>query len=200
MGADYYVPKPYHASAAALRRSAKPMFLDLSISILYARGERLPAQRVDGFRSALATPYSSTWTRPRLKSSRACRGGLLLKVVGALERRGYDIRGKMTAPISRVPRRAPPKSKSDPSARFMSMSRKTRSIFLGGTLYCRRPTTPPQTRGFPAPSRFDRAAILRYAQWVWRDAGLAMTGRSQIANCRSCERLRKNRPLDLCDG
>jgi hypothetical protein len=35
------------------------------------------------------------------------------KVVGALERRGYDIRGKMSAPISRVPRRTPPKPKSD---------------------------------------------------------------------------------------
>ena len=32
------------------------------------------------------------------------------------------------------------------------------------------------------------------------DAGLVMIERSQIANCRSCERLRKNRPLDLCDG
>ena len=40
--------------------------------------ERLLAQRVDGFRSALATPYSRAWTtRPRLKSSRACRDGSL---------------------------------------------------------------------------------------------------------------------------
>jgi hypothetical protein len=35
------------------------------------------------------------------------------KVVGALERRGYDIRGKMSTPINRVPRRAPPKPKSN---------------------------------------------------------------------------------------
>jgi hypothetical protein len=35
------------------------------------------------------------------------------KALGALERRGYDIRGKLTAPVSRVPRRAPPKPKSD---------------------------------------------------------------------------------------
>jgi hypothetical protein len=35
------------------------------------------------------------------------------KVVGAVERRGYDIRGKMSTPINRVPRRAPPKPKSE---------------------------------------------------------------------------------------
>jgi hypothetical protein len=35
------------------------------------------------------------------------------KALGALERRGFDIRGKISAPIGRVPRRAPPKPKSD---------------------------------------------------------------------------------------
>jgi hypothetical protein len=36
------------------------------------------------------------------------------KALGALERRGYDLRGKLSVPISRVPRRAPPeKPKSD---------------------------------------------------------------------------------------
>jgi hypothetical protein len=35
------------------------------------------------------------------------------KALGALERRGYDLRGKLSAPISRVPRRDPPKPKSD---------------------------------------------------------------------------------------
>jgi quercetin dioxygenase-like cupin family protein len=35
------------------------------------------------------------------------------KALGALERRGYDIRGKLSAPISRVPRRNPQKPKSD---------------------------------------------------------------------------------------
>src|SRR6266404_6748740 len=65
----------FFASAAALRRSAKLVFLDLFISILYAQGKRLLAHAVDGFRSALATPYSRAWTRPRLKSSRTCRDG-----------------------------------------------------------------------------------------------------------------------------
>lgn len=37
------------------------------------------------------------------------------KALGALERRGYDIRGKLSAPINRVPRRGPPKPKSDES-------------------------------------------------------------------------------------
>src|SRR6266404_8848195 len=46
----------FFASAAALRRSAKLVFLDLSISILYAPGKRLLAQGVGGFRSALANP------------------------------------------------------------------------------------------------------------------------------------------------
>ena len=46
------------------------------LSLLRSR-KRLLAQGVDGFRSALATPYSSAWTRPRLKSSRACRDGSL---------------------------------------------------------------------------------------------------------------------------
>jgi hypothetical protein len=35
------------------------------------------------------------------------------KALGALERRGYDIRGKLSAPVSRVPRRNPQKPKSD---------------------------------------------------------------------------------------
>src|SRR5260370_22780533 len=54
----------FFASAASLKRSAKLVFLDLSISILYAQAKRLLAQGVGGFRSALATPYSRTWTRP----------------------------------------------------------------------------------------------------------------------------------------
>src|SRR6266446_1571882 len=68
----------FFASAAALRRSAKLVFLDLFISILHAQGKRLLAQGVDGFRSALATRYSRAWTtRPKLKSSRACWDGRL---------------------------------------------------------------------------------------------------------------------------
>ena len=35
------------------------------------------------------------------------------EALGALERRGYDIRGKLSSPINRVPRRGPPKPKSD---------------------------------------------------------------------------------------
>ncbi len=36
------------------------------------------------------------------------------KALGALEKRGFDIRGKLATPIRRVPRRAPqPKAKSD---------------------------------------------------------------------------------------
>jgi hypothetical protein len=35
------------------------------------------------------------------------------KALGALERRGYNLREKLSAPIGRVPRRDPPKPKSD---------------------------------------------------------------------------------------
>ena len=35
------------------------------------------------------------------------------KALGALERRGIDVRGKLSTPINRVPRRAPPKGKSN---------------------------------------------------------------------------------------
>jgi hypothetical protein len=39
------------------------------------------------------------------------------KIFGALERGGVDIRGKMSAPIRRIPRRAPPaKPKPDGGA------------------------------------------------------------------------------------
>jgi hypothetical protein len=33
--------------------------------------------------------------------------------LGALERRGIDLRGKLSTPISRVPRRDPPKPKAE---------------------------------------------------------------------------------------
>ena len=41
-------------------------------------------------------------------------GKATAKALAALERRGYDLRGKLSAPINRVPRRSPPpKPKSD---------------------------------------------------------------------------------------
>jgi len=41
-------------------------------------------------------------------------GRVTSKVIGSLERGGIDIRGKVSAPIRRIPRRAPPpKPKSD---------------------------------------------------------------------------------------
>jgi hypothetical protein len=74
----------FFASAAALKRSAKLVFLDLFISILYAQGKRLLAQGVDGFRSALAMPYSRAWTRTRVRRLRLS-GRAASKVVGALD-------------------------------------------------------------------------------------------------------------------
>jgi hypothetical protein len=86
--------------------------LDLFISILYAQEKRLLAQRVDGFRSTLIKRYSRAWTKPIEKLARLS-GRVAWKIVGALERRGYDIREKISAPIGRVPRRALRKPKSD---------------------------------------------------------------------------------------
>jgi len=40
-------------------------------------------------------------------------GRIASKAIGALERQGYDIRGKLSAPFSRIPRRNPPKPKTD---------------------------------------------------------------------------------------
>src|SRR5580704_19721874 len=48
----------FFASAAALRRSAKLAFLDQFISVFYTQRKRLLSQGIDGFRSALASPYS----------------------------------------------------------------------------------------------------------------------------------------------
>ena len=40
-------------------------------------------------------------------------GKTAAKALDALARRGYDIRGKLSTPINRVPRRDPPRPKSD---------------------------------------------------------------------------------------
>jgi len=40
-------------------------------------------------------------------------GKAAAKALDALDRRGYDLRGKLSAPIRRVPRRDPPKPKAD---------------------------------------------------------------------------------------
>jgi hypothetical protein len=40
-------------------------------------------------------------------------GKVASKAVGALERRGYNLRGKLSAPINRIPGRKPPKLKPD---------------------------------------------------------------------------------------
>jgi len=40
-------------------------------------------------------------------------GKFASKALGALERRGYNVRGKLSAPLNRIPRREPPKLKPD---------------------------------------------------------------------------------------
>jgi hypothetical protein len=51
--------------------------------------------------------------KTKLEKLARMSGKAASKALDALERRGLDIRGKLSAPVSRVPRRAPPKPKSD---------------------------------------------------------------------------------------
>lgn len=51
--------------------------------------------------------------KTKLEKLARLSGRAASKALGMLERRGYDIRGKLSAPIRRIPRRDPPKAKSD---------------------------------------------------------------------------------------
>jgi hypothetical protein len=51
--------------------------------------------------------------KTKLEKLARVSGRLASKALIALERRGYGIRGKMSVPISRVPRRDPQKLKAD---------------------------------------------------------------------------------------
>jgi len=52
--------------------------------------------------------------KTKLEKLARLSGKAASKALGALERRGYDLRGKLSAPINRVPRRSPPPTpKSD---------------------------------------------------------------------------------------
>ena len=69
------------------------------LSLLRSR-KRLLAQGIDGFRSALATPYSRAWTRPRLKTSRASPDG-------SLGRSSVRLSDGVTTSVERSPLRSP---------------------------------------------------------------------------------------------
>jgi len=58
--------------------------------------------------------------KTKLEKLARLSGKAASKALGALERRGYDIRGKLSAPINRVPGRGPPKPKSDECEGFMA--------------------------------------------------------------------------------
>jgi hypothetical protein len=94
----------FFAFAAALRRSAKLAFLDQFISVFYAQenGSSPKGSKVSDRRSPRHIPGMD---ETKIEKLARLSGRVSSKVVGALERRGYDIRGKMSAPINRVPRR-----------------------------------------------------------------------------------------------
>ena len=53
-------------------------------------------------------------TESKLEKFARLSGKAASKALGALEKRGYDIRGKLSAPVGRVPRRDPPTPKPKP--------------------------------------------------------------------------------------
>src|SRR5258706_16365654 len=103
--------------------------------LFYAAAWAIPiclfASELSGLHSGLTPQENGSWPKASTVSDRRSprhipgmaetkieklarlSGRVASKVVGALERRGYDIRGKMSTPISRVPHRVPPKPKSD---------------------------------------------------------------------------------------
>jgi len=104
----------FFASTAALRRSAKLVFLDLFISIFIRSRETALGPSGRWFQIGARHAIFQGMDETKIEKLARLSGRVASTLVGALERRGYDIRGKMSAPISgRVPRRAPPKPKSD---------------------------------------------------------------------------------------
>src|SRR5258707_5553494 len=94
----------FFASAAALRRSAKPVFLDLSISILYAQREAGRGPNGRWFQIGACHAIFQGMDETKIEKLARLSGRVALKVVGGLERRRYDIPGKMSAPLSRSSR------------------------------------------------------------------------------------------------
>jgi hypothetical protein len=84
------------------------VFLGLFISILYAQREAGPGSKVRWFQIGARYAIFRGMEETKIEKLARLSGRVASKFVGALERGGYDIRGKMSAPISRVPRRAPP--------------------------------------------------------------------------------------------
>jgi hypothetical protein len=88
------------------------VFLDLSISILYVHGEAARGLKGRWFQIGARHAIFQGMEETKIEKLTRQSGRVASKVVGSLERRGYDISGKMFAPISRVPRRAPPPSQN----------------------------------------------------------------------------------------
>jgi hypothetical protein len=62
---------------------------------------------------SLPMPILYRMDETKLEELARLSGQVASKAIGALERRAYDIRGKISAPINRIPRRAPPKPESN---------------------------------------------------------------------------------------
>jgi hypothetical protein len=66
-----------------------------------------------GFKIGVCRAILARMTETTLEKLARASGKTASKALDALARRGLDIRGKLSAPISRVPRRDPPKPKPD---------------------------------------------------------------------------------------
>src|SRR5437660_890736 len=80
----------FFASAAALRRSAKPIFLDLFISVFYARGEAAPGPKGRWFQIGARHAIFQRMDETKIEKLARLSGRVASQVVGALERRRYD--------------------------------------------------------------------------------------------------------------
>ena len=89
---------------------------DKLVSILFARGEPAPGPKGRWFQIGTRHAIFQRMEETKIEKLARLSGRVASKVLGALERRGYDIGGKMSAPIWRGRRRAPlPKPKSNDS-------------------------------------------------------------------------------------
>ncbi len=103
----------FFASAAALRRSPNPVFLDLSISTYSLVGEAASGPKGRWFQIGVCRAIFQGMDETKLEKLAHRSGRVASKVIDALERGGVDTRGKLSAPIGKIPRPAPfPKPKA----------------------------------------------------------------------------------------
>lgn len=72
-----------------------------------------PLLTLNGFKAPLAVPLCGMEEETQLEKLARLSGKAASKALSALERRGFNLREKLSVPISRVPRKDPPKVKTE---------------------------------------------------------------------------------------